>query len=448
MDFWILAGFLAVAFLTGGSSRADVQSLVILRPLAAFAAAYALAGLQWPQLRRFPITAALLAFTILIPLLHLIPLPPAIWTGLPGRSLVAEIDETSGLGSIWRPMSMAPAMTRNALYSLIVPLAVLLLAVRLDDRERARLIPTMILFGIFSGILSVLQLLGRPDGPLFFYEQTMNGAAVGPFSNRNHNGVFLACMFPLLTAWVVQRLAQRKGARRIWFAAAVAIVVALLELVIGSRAGLLCAGLAIVISPLLGLDWLRDASAQARRFALWGYLAGVGALGSLAALFIAFSRAEAFSRLIASDMTDNRRIEVWLPALKMTEHYFPFGSGAGSYVPVFQVDEPDSILTWTYSNHVHNDWIEVVLTAGLPGALLLIATVAAVLFLSGRAWTRRQLSPASRLRARMASLVIVLLGLASLGDYPLRTPSLMAFFVVMLLWLEAPASEDAPLVSS
>jgi O-antigen ligase len=80
------------------------------------------------------------------------------------------------------------------------------------------------------------------------------------------------------------------------------------------------------------------------------------------------------------------------------------------------------------------------MTAGLPGLLILLFAMATIVVLGWRAWRRGgQTNP---LLARTATIVLLLLGLASIGDYPLRVPSMMTFFVIALLWLEArPALE-------
>ena len=74
------------------------------------------------------------------------------------------------------------------------------------------------------------------------------------------------------------------------------------------------------------------------------------------------------------------------------------------------------------------------MTAGLPGVLLLAATLIGIALLSWRAW--KSGGGGDPLLARTASIILLLLGLASIGDYPMRTPSMMAFFVVALVWLE------------
>ena len=95
--FYAFVAFFVIMFFTGGGSRDDVQSLLLLRPLAVLFCAYALTvgtpeQLKW---RMFPlyITGALL----LLMALQLIPLPPSIWTELPGRQIFADIANIAGI---------------------------------------------------------------------------------------------------------------------------------------------------------------------------------------------------------------------------------------------------------------------------------------------------------------------------------------------------------------
>jgi O-antigen ligase len=429
-----LVALLLIVFIMGGASRTDVQSLVIIRPVSILFLAYGLFNLRMSHIRRAPLSAAIIALAVLLVVLHLVPLPPSIWMSLPGRGIIADIDRISGVGPVWRPLSMVPDMTRNALFSLAVPVAVLLMALQVDERERTALLPLFILFGLASGLLGAMQSAGEPGGALYLYAQTTTGTANGLFANRNHNGVLLACLFPMLTAYSVMRTRERNGARWAWIAGALSVVVLALVLVVGSRAGLLCAVMAIVLSPLLVRDRLRRTSRRVRRIAALAYAAGCAGFVALIGLFALFSRAESLQRLLASDAEGDRRLQVWGPVWEMTRAYFPVGSGIGSYIKVFQLNEPRDILTLNYSNHAHNDWLEVAMTAGLPGVLLLAATLIGIALLSWRAW--KSGGGGDPLLARTASIILLLLGLASIGDYPMRTPSMMAFFVVALVWLE------------
>jgi O-antigen ligase len=119
----------------------------------------------------------------------------------------------------------------------------------------------------------------------------------------------------------------------------------------------------------------------------------------------------------------------------MAWKYFPFGSGAGSFVEVFQIDEPNRLLGLSYANHAHNDWLELMMTMGLPGLLLLLVSLWAFARAT-RAAFRAPLGEGRRAPfARLGAVILLIFALGSIGDYPLRTPSLACLFVVAVLWL-------------
>ena len=162
---------------------------------------------------------AVLAFAVAIACLiavHLVPLPPAVWQALPGRELVAANDRLAGLNGVWRPFSLAPGTTWNALYSLLVPFAVLLCGIQLDRDHLLRLVPVILAIGALSGLIGILQVIGDASGPLYFYRITNGDSAVGLFSNRNHHAIFLAALFPML-AWLAGRPAASPETARLLF---------------------------------------------------------------------------------------------------------------------------------------------------------------------------------------------------------------------------------------
>ncbi len=241
--------FLALAFLTGGSSRADVQSLLILRPIAVLVCFYAAWHLRFEDIinNKFLIGFAAACFVLVG--LHLIPLPPAIWQALPGRGLMAEIDNQVGLGQIWRPMTLDPVAGWNALHSLFVPLAVLLLGLTLTRDDIYRLLPVIIGIGLVTGLVGLIQ---AASGAGNLYRISNEGSAVGLFANRNHQAVFLASMFPMLAVYAcagVKSVDQSKF--RLWLAIAAGLVLIPLLLATGSRAGLITGLIGCLSVPLI-----------------------------------------------------------------------------------------------------------------------------------------------------------------------------------------------------
>lgn len=446
VQFWILAVFLVLIFLTGGASRVDEQSLLLLRPLSVVACALALLTIKRSHLVRRKWLLAGFASIVLLCILHLIPLPPSLWRNLPGREVMVEIDKLARLGEIWRPLTMTPMNGWHALASLATPLAVLLLGVQLDKEDLYRLMPLLIGLGAISGLVGMLQAIGDPQGPLYLYRITNNGAAVGLFANRNHAAVLLACLFPMLAVYasIISGTVDQQRMRQ-FAAIAAGIVLVPLILVTGSRAGMLMSlpALAAVVlfyrKPAAGRAMRRSEE----RFKLEaGHVIGAAVIASLILLTILYSRAEAWDRLFEQSLADELRDDFWRVGMGMIWKYFPFGSGIGSFVEAYQLDEPFNYLSADYLNHAHNDWLEIALTGGLPA--MLIPAVGTLFFLKRTfgLWRRNDQDRRAVKIARLASALIAIIALASIADYPLRTPILMAVFAILCLWFTSPALDQ------
>jgi O-Antigen ligase len=437
LPFWVMTLYLLLLAFMGGGARSDIQSLVILRPVSAIVLGYALWGMTWDRVRPFRFLVVFLIAVAVLVALHLIPLPPAIWMSLPGREIVAEVDRTAGLGMIWRPISMAPSQTWNALYSLIVPFAVLALMLRLTREQRFLLIPVVILIGLLSGFIGLLQVISARDGPLYFYNITNYGAAVGLFANRNHQAVMLACLFPVLAVYASTGLQSVEQFRvRLALGGGAALFLVPLLLVTGSRIGLIVGLMGLLISALLYRhpQFSREPKRKIRRFNR-GYLVATALVFGVAVLSLLMSRAEAFDRLFAGDGTDELRFAVWPLILEMAQKYFPVGSGIGTFVEAYQIDEPLALLDQSYLNHAHNDWLEIYMTGGAPAALL--ATLAVVAWIRSVYFLVVSQEAARRdvVLAKLGASIIFMLAVASIGDYPLRVPSLSAFFMIATVWM-------------
>lgn len=431
--FRALCLLLTLAFLLGGGARGDIQSLMLLRPAAILLLFYGLSRLESAHIRahRFLFAMALAMLGLIA--LHLVPLPPAWWSRLPGRDLIVAIDQAVGLGAVWRPMSLAPDATLNALYAATVPFAALVLGAQLAERERQWLIWPVLALGGLSAVLALAQMLGGADTFLRFYKATNEGAAVGLFANRNHQALLLAALLPTIAVWASARSDGTRAAHARFYLALLAGGALLpLVLVTGSRAGLMLAALALLlIAAILVIGNGRGVghAISARIFALVLIVAG------LVTLTLWTGRGTAWDRLFDTSSGDDMRFLIVPTLVPMIADYLPWGSGLGSFAPVYQVHEPDRLLDPTYTNHAHNDWLELALTGGIPALALLAIAIAAYfytvrgLFLGGAA----QSAPL-RL-ARLGSVLVFLLATASLGDYPLRVPSLACLFVVATIWM-------------
>lgn len=433
----MLALFIGVLFVTGGTSRTDVQSLIILRPLSIVFCAIGSFTLRREHLSGRRWLFASLSATFLLVLLHVIPLPPAIWQTLPGTQELVDVEKSTGLKDVWRPLTFMPATGWQALLSLITPLAIILLAVQLRRDDLFRLLPLLIALAALSGLVGLLQAIGDPKGALYFYRITNNGSAVGLFANRNHGATLLACLFPMLAIFASTAKGTAEEVRfRQLAAAAIAIVLIPLILITGSRSGLVSSLIGLSAAALL---YHRPAEGRvvrrgaADRIKMTPILCGLAVI-CLAFMTFFFSRAKAVERLFDEVSGEGARTDFWIVSVDLFFKYFPWGSRSGSYAEAFQIIEPLRLLDPTYLNRAHNDWIEIAVTFGLPGIIALAIASAAFIWQSYQLWRVRDGKRKSVAFGRMSSITMLILAIASISDYPLRTPVIMGLFAIFLLW--------------
>ena len=439
--FLTLAALLVVVFLTGGGSRGDITSLVLLRPFAILCLACGLFWISPDHWRAYRLPLALMGALIALLALHLVPLPPVVWSSLPGREIAVSASALVDAESVWRPLAMVPYRAWNAFYAMLVPAAALVLAVQLREDQQQRILYLIMALIALSAILGIAQAVSGHNSALFFYRVTNPGSAVGLFANKNHQAAALCMLLPMLAL----AGSRAKGTARTtgrFASAGAALLVFTLILATGSRAGVVFAILALAGSWLVISGRPQMIAARTHKKARVVPLAlAAAALVACASLAIIFSRASALDRIVASDTVEEGRFEVWRVTAEFLPYYQPFGAGFGSFVEVFQIHEPNSMLATKYWNHAHNDWLEWLLEGGVPVALLLIAA----LFGFVRAFMRLR----SRLHGGQfavqlgmaGAVALIILFLWSLVDYPLRTPALACLAAVATAWMAAPGKD-------
>lgn len=430
LSFVLLLILLSILWLAGGASRADVLGQAIVRGMATLLLVAAALLSDRPAIGRLWPVAALLLATIALPLLQLIPLPPVLWTSLPGREPFEQAATLSDQLQPWRPWSIAPDTTANAAASLIVPFTTLVLILGMREDERARLPLIVLVFVTLAMLVGLLQFSGAGFNNPFVNDTP--GQVSGIFANRNHLGLLLAFGCLIAPAWA---FADRQQARwRAPVAVGLVVLLVLSVLATGSRAGLGLGGLAIALG--IALAW-RDIGRTLRRYPRWIIMAsGAGIVALLLVsiiLSVAADRAVAINRVLAVDAAGDIRSLARPTVMTMIGMYFPVGAGLGGFETLFRVHEPFSLLKLTYFNHAHNDFLEIAVDAGLPGLTILAAALGWWGWASARAWCADR-SDATTM-ARQGSGLLLLVILASAFDYPARTPTIMALVVLAATWL-------------
>lgn len=419
----ILGGASAPA--DGGGYRANLAMQLLSVPLIAWAL------LRDPDNQPVPArTLLLLAIALVaIVLLQLVPLPPAVWTALPGRERVAEGFAMIGQPLPWLPLSLNPEGSIAGVLWLLPAFAALLGIVRLGAYRTSLLAWALLAVTIASVMLAALQLTGGRDSPFYFYDITNPGMGVGFFANSNHQATLLLCALPFAAALYAGRSRSRsmKGTSGLAVVLGGAAVILVVGLALnGSLAGV-GLGVAVLVASGLMLRFRR------RPVPTWGpMLAGLGLFAALAAIFLGPTTG---SVLQGAERSAISRQEMVGTTLAAAGAHFPLGSGVGTFASIYRLQEDPAVTTPQWVNHAHSDVAEIALETGLPGIILMLV----LLWWWGRrayaVWIRDEQPDHFARAAAIASAAIIA---HSFVDYPLRTGAISTLFAICLALLAQP----------
>jgi O-antigen ligase len=422
--------YLLLCLVVGGASAAGFWGNMLLQLLALpLIAAAVLTTPSTPMAAPGRQLIALLLLMLTLIALQLVPLPPSIWTALPGRGPIALGFRDLGLETPWLTLSLAPHRTISSALWLLPAIAILLAVLRLRAYKPGWVAWSIVAVTVVSVALGALQVGGGQAW--YLYRITNYGASVGFFSNANHLATLLVCTFPFLTALYLHarakgRSMQRNSGLLVILVGAVGVVF------VGVAVNRSLAGLGLSV-PVLAASALMILSRRGRRMPKW--LLALVPLLVIGSVYVALS-APLGNNLTAEDArtSEDSRYTSFSRSLDAAGDYIPAGSGIGTFQDVYRMNEDPFTISRSYMNHVHNDYIELLLEMGVPGMIVLL------LFLLW--WGRRVVTiwraedgDHFALAGTIASAAILA---HSFVDYPLRTAAIAAIFAMSLALMAEP----------
>jgi O-antigen ligase len=225
--------------------------------------------------------------------------------------------------------------------------------------------------------------------------------AAGTFANQNHFASLVIASLPLAVFTILGR------GGRVWLLLLAPVVI----LALASRslaAAYLAAGTLVLSVAVL---------ADMRRLVRGALLLSL----VLGAVVLAFNPSNILELEPNSPLG---RPQIWATSLQAVLAFLPFGSGLGTFTLAYGSLETTAAISSAYINHAHNDYLEFLVEAGIPGAVVLILGVA-LLVSTLAAWRRLE-------RHAVAALIgIGVLGVHALVDYPLRSEALVTVAVAL-----------------
>jgi hypothetical protein len=310
-------------------------------------------------------------------LLQLSPIPADFWASLAGRQ-----DYLSALASIGEqppdhlPLSLNPSATRAALWSALPASVAFVAALMLQRRDTDRLLAILLAAAAVQTLIAVLQ-IGGGKTSFFYFGSSHAGTVIGTFNNRNHLADFLGMCVPLWFYFALRSSSpkRRSGIARLlprnvwwptWIVFGFAMVVVLL--LTQSRGGLLSTSIA-----LIGCGWLMVRSQHQKLSPRMRWTAIAALAFIIVAALISVGLEDLAKRIQANRLIvdANVRNAYTLSTLQAVQHFWPWGSGAGTFEAVFPRFQ--DLQTLGYVEYAHNDYPQLLMELGIF-VLPLIAT--------------------------------------------------------------------------
>lgn len=423
--------FLFLCLVMGGSAQ-SVWGVLILQLLAISIIAWAVMSERGVGSSGSGLLLAVIASLVLIAI-QVVPLPPQMWSSLPGRDEIERGYELLEQQLPWQPISLEPHATLGTLLYLLPSIAIIVGVLRLQAYNESW-VAAALFTGTMAGILlGYVQVVTGQFGysAWYLYEITNVGSAVGFFANRNHMGTLLLMTLPFVVALAfAHRDAGSKHASR-----TIIGVAGLAAILLGLAANGSLAAIALAVPVVAASAALLPGMRRARAALLTGT-----AISLLAALVYLASSPVQPKLTGESTASFTSRWDIWEKTVALLQKSFPVGTGFGSFESIYAMGESPTSVTRTYVNNAHNDYLELLLEGGLAGAILLFAFFAW--------WTKqaaRALSSPTESRTAAAATIASGVVLAhSAVDYPLRTTAIAAVFAFCVAVMAAGRKQREP----
>lgn len=291
----------------------------------------------------------------------------------------------------------------RTLYSAIFMLVFLALfkkIMTMQAQEKRQLIP-FFLAGVFVNFVPSFFQFGSKN---FFdsiqpFSYKVNA---GFMANENHLALLFVMTVPIL-------IDLFRKTRFPLLSVPLILLLILFQMVVGSRAGILMIATAAIASYVFIVLGSRIVSAAA--------IVAIFAAGAYFAWHALYTPSQV-------DLDNFDRWTFFQNTIKAIGDHLPFGTGMGTFTLIYPQYGIETGVFKQYVNHVHNDYLELLLEGGVISAGLLVVYLVTLVV---RIFTVR---PAMTDLQKSALLGIGFTLLHSVVDYPLRTMAIATVFVL------------------
>lgn len=304
--------------------------------------------------------------------------------------------------------------------------------------ERAAII--LFWFGFALSVFAIVQNLTGTRN-IYWLRASPVVNFFGPFVNRNHFAGLMEILLPLGIGPLLTGGVPRERRVMIFFLALTILAAVAMS---RSRGGMLAVAAQIIVLVALVVIAKRADAGPKRATALAVVLVSVILLGVGLAWIGAGPVTETLSSIPSDvvDQSETSRLEIWRSTISLIAVHPVTGSGLGAYgtaiLPYWKATEYSTLL------YAHNDYLQVLADAGIPGALLAILFA----FVLGTALVKslKIVDPTVRGVAFGAGAGCIGLLIHSVVDFNLQIPSNAIAFLFASVVLVRASSAWTPTV--
>jgi O-antigen ligase len=307
-----------------------------------------------------------------------------------------------------------------------------------SDKPRRHFLQGLLALGLFEALYGLVQYASGWQ-QIFTYKKVFyTQAATGTYINPNHFAGLLEMLLPLAFAWTLRNLErldlqprrrrsslirtlESEGLPQLALSSFCTVLLFVAIFCSRSRSGILSAAIGVLF---VGVVWFFAAPRSTA-----AALVPAALLVGVAAFVLWFGLGPVLERFEGTPRDISARLSVWRDALHLV-HAHPFaGVGLGMFADAYT--RVQTVALSSTVDHAHNDYVELAVEWGLPGAALVVG---ALLFVLARA------SPACFRAARRSERLTVLgccggivaLLLHSFTDFNLQIPANALVFAALL----------------
>jgi O-antigen ligase len=335
---------------------------------------------------RAPLTAIRLPIAVPVALIALVVVQILPWPASLARLCMST--RVAVAGDTGHTLSVAPYQTASHLILLATFLTAfyLVLLVSEDRNAKKQLVYSLVALGAFEAFYGLVQYLTGWQHIFAYVKKYYLEEATGTYINRNHFAGLLEMTLPFTVALALRLAGKLRGvaersdakARQLLsarellpFVFLVFLAVAMFTALVFSRSRMGIISAFVSLLAIFALAGSSSLSKRSRAAVAMLFLLGVAGMVLWVGSDPVVTRFETLGR--ENTETGQNRISIWRDTLALIRQHPVLGTGLGTFSVAYT--SVQSVFLNLLVEHAHCDYLEVVSELGLPGGVLVFASI-------------------------------------------------------------------------